>query len=162
MYVHCGVVELAVVVELCEVPVSSSRAVVVVWALRVRADVVLCRRGGLARCSCIAIVTLHAKWEQRQRRRRCAAVAYCNFCNPLRSLWGVQWRCLQVSPLLSHLQQHMTVCDLSMYVEWQRWTCSACDGIGFAAATLRGGGAPCSRQMCCCLVYAAVPTVSYV
>ena len=51
---------------------------------------------------------------------------------PLSLLWGVPWRCLQVVPLLPPLQLRVTVCDLNMYVEWQRWTRGRCGGMGFA------------------------------
>ena len=114
----------------CRDPVSLCCAVVVLWALRVRADALRCRRGSLTHCYCVTIVTLSAERQQQLRRRCCAAVVCGNLGH-----FSLCDRCggvLQVSPLLSRLQLHMAVCNLSMHLEWQRWTRSRCDGMGFA------------------------------
>ena len=60
---------------------SLCGAVVVEWALLVRADAVRYGRGGLAHCYCATIVASLVKREQEQRRRCCVAVACGNLGN---------------------------------------------------------------------------------
>ena len=81
---------------------------------------------------------------------------------PLRLLWGVGRRCLQVVPLLPPLRLHMAVWNLIMYVDWQRWTRSRRGGMGFACRRFEW----CCFCVCegarCSVVDAAVASVLYV
>ena len=86
-------------------------------ALRVRADAVRCRRGGLAHSYCVTIVTLYAERGQPQRRRCFVAVACGYFGNfPTATAVGCPVAVFASFAAAVALATDMTVCNLTMYV----------------------------------------------